>query len=591
MDRPTSPGLALTDFIDVGTLQMLQDRFSALTGVATSVLRPDGAPITRPAGECEFCALMRASPKAGEACRQSHARAAGGVSGRDPACQMECHAGLAQFAAPIVVRGQHLATLLMGERPRVPLSDDAIARLAADFDMNADELRRAAGALRPWSDRDMKVAMDFLQFLANGLARRCWQEAQLHDRVMELSTLHRLSSMLADTTELQDILDRSAELVVEVLGVKAASVRLLDEETGELSIAAVRNLSPEYLSKGRISVKNSPIDEIALREGIVYVPNQPDDPRTVYPAEARREGIVSALVAAMTYRGKSVGVMRAYTDRPREFSASEQSLLRTMASQMAAAIIHARLRRDALEAERLERQVAMASAVQRRMLPAVPPRHAHLEFGAVYRPSLALSGDFYDFLELPKGNIGVSIADVVGKGIPASLTMASVRATLRAHAKSIYDIDKIIAEVNRQLCRDTQISEFVTAFYGVFSPDGRRFTYCNAGHEPPLLLRGERIETLDAGGFVLGIDAEAKYDKGIAALRPGDVVLMFTDGIVEGINFDGEAYGRVRLKASLIEHRGLPAQNLAGQILWDLRRFRGLADQSDDISIVVIKVI
>lgn len=586
---PPKP-LQLTDFIDAGTLQTLQDRCAALSEVATSFLRPDGQAITRPAMESEFCQVMKSSPSGAAACRESHCRAAAGVTSRDIACEMQCHAGLAQFAAPIVVRGQHLATLLMGERPRVPLTDDAVAALAAAHGMNADELRRAAWALRPWSDRDIRAAVDFLQFLATALARRCYQESQLQDRVMELSGLFRLNSMLAEATDLQTILDRSAQLIVDVLAVKASSLRLLDEETGELSIAAVHNLSPEYLNKGRISVKNSPIDEEALQTGMVYIANQPADPRTVYPAEARREGIVSALVVAMKYRAATVGVMRIYTDRPREFTPSEQSLVRTMASQMAAAIIHARLRRDAADAERLERQVAMAGAVQRRMIPAAAPKHAHLEIGAVYRPSLALSGDFFDFLELPRGNLGVSIADVAGKGIPASLTMASVRATLRAHAKSIYDIDRIMAEVNRQICHDTQISEFVTAWYGVFAPDGRRITYCNAGHEPPLLLRGERIERLDVGGFVLGIEQDAHYDKGIVHLQPGDILLLSTDGLVEGMNFDGEAFGRERLREAMLQHRGLPAQSMASQVLWDLRRFRGLAEQSDDISIVLIKV-
>jgi len=503
---------------------------------------------------------------------------------------MECHAGLTQFAAPIVVQDQHLGTILLGERPRTPLSEDNIRRLAREFDLNLDELRRAAWALRPWSDPDMQPAVEFLSYMANALARRCYQEVQLRDRVQELSALYRLSSMLAGTADVQSILDRSAQLIVEVLGAKASSIRLLNDSTGELKIQAVHNLSPQYLNKGGISVRTSPIDIEALEKGIVYIGNQPEDPRTVYPAHARAEGIVSALVAAMRYRGTSIGVMRVYTGEHREFSSFERSLMQTMASPMAAAIIDARLRQEALEAERLEQQVSIAATIQRQMIPATPPRHPFLDIGAVYSPSLELGGDFYDFIELPHGNLGLTIADVAGKGIPASLTMASARAALRAHAKSIYDIDRIMSEVNRHICRDVNISEFVTAFYGVFSPDGRRLTYCNAGHERPLLLRDLCVAPLEVGGLMLGVEPTAKYDKGLLHLRPGDVLLFSTDGLPEGMNFTDEMYDRHRVIDSLRTHYHLDAGSIAKQILWDLRRFRGLAEQSDDVSIVVVKV-
>ncbi|MEE8170479.1 MAG: PP2C family protein-serine/threonine phosphatase, partial [Phycisphaerae bacterium] len=188
-------------------------------------------------------------------------------------------------------------------------------------------------------------------------------------------------------------------------------------------------------------------------------------------------------------------------------------------------------------------------------------------------------------------NLGVVVADVVGKGVAASLMMASVRAALRSHAKSMYDIDRIIQQVNRDFCRDTLISEFVTAVYGVFSPDGSRFTYCNAGHEPSLLLRGGRITRLETGGPVLGIDPNAEFEKSVVELHSGDVILLFTDGLPEGLDFDETAYGRARVEESLRRHAALDAPEMAAQVLWDLRRFRGLADPSDDVTIVTVKVV
>src|SRR6185436_5492614 len=143
---------------------------------------------------------------------------------------------------------------------------------------------------------------------------------------------------------------------------------------------------------------------------------------------------------------------------------------------------------------------------------------------------------------------------------------------------------------NKQMCRETTVSEFATAFYGVITPDARRFTYCNAGHDPPLLLRDGKLTHLGTGGMVLGVDMAATFQREVVALRSGDVVLLYTDGIVEGLNFEDERFGRERLAQSLTRNANEPAQLVAQNILWDLRRFRGLADRTDDVSLVVLKI-
>lgn len=581
--------MRLTDFVERETLQELQDAFAGLTGVAISIRDADGAPITRSAGESEFCRRMLAGESSAAACRASHAAAAAAPCSGD-ACRIECHAGLTQWTAPIALSGRRLGAIVVGDRPSVPLTDDHVRALAKQHRLEFEPLRRAAWGMERWSDRDMQAASRFAELMATALARLCQQEHELRQRVEELGTVTGVSALLADERDLKEVLHVAARLVADVLRARSLSIRLLDEETGELKIAAVHNLSDAYLDKGPLHAKQSPIDTAALAGEVVYVADMPTDPRTIYKDEARREGIVSALVAPLSYRGKRIGIMRVYSDAPRVFSPLDASLLKAVAGQVAAAVIHARMRRAQRDAELLERQVRLAGDVQRRMIPAKPPSHARLEFGCVYRPSFDLGGDFYDFLAFPGGHVGVAIADVVGKGVPASLTMASVRAALRAHARSIYDIDRIMIETNRQLCRDTLMNEFVTAFYGVIGADARRFTYCNAGHEPVRLLRGGRFESLDAGGLALGIDADATYDMGVVDLRPGDLLVFVTDGVVEAIDYDGRQYGRDRLSDSIVQHSALDAPHLAQQLLWDVRRFAGLAKQSDDLTVVVVRV-
>ncbi len=372
--------------------------------------------------------------------------------------------------------------------------------------------------------------------------------------------------------------------------VKSCSLRLFNEDTGELVIKAVYNLSPEYLSKGAVRVTENPVDAQALSGQTVYMEDVPNDPRVRYPEEARREGFRSGLVTGMFYRGRPIGVLRVYTGERHRFSAFEAGLLRAMAAQAASAIETARLYQEELQADRVRKQIAMAGDVQRRMIPSEPPHHPALTFGTIYQPSLSVGGDFYDFIALPHGQTGIAIADVVGKGIPAALMMASVRSVLRATAQSGRGLARVIETVNRHMARDTLASEFATLFYCVISRDGRRLTYCNAGHNPPLLLRDGTITELTAGGLVIGINRDERYGQSRVGLQRSDVVLLYTDGITEAANFEGKSFGVNRLTESFRKYGHLEAQQVVKNILWDVRRFVGLAEQGDDQTMVAIKV-
>jgi len=584
-------GLQLTDLLDVNTLQEIQDRFAAVTQVAVSIRDRDGRTLTRPSGMNPFCRLMATSAAARKACRDSFLAAVRNAGDQTKPVAYTCHAGMMQYAAPVWVDGQHLATIIMGDLPPRRLDPQEIDTLAEQYRIDREALVRALERVLPWSDQQIAAAVGFLQLLANTLARFCHQEYQLRKRVDELGTVYNLTALLAGTRDLNEILQVAARNVAEALRVKACSLRLLDRETGELKIAVGHNLSAQYLSKGVVKVSENPIDAAALSGQTVYIADITRDSRIRYPEAAQAEGLVSGLVTGMIFRGQPVGVLRVYTGEPHRFSPFEVSLLRAVAAQIAAVIENKRLTDEAIRAEIVERQIKTAAEVQRRLLPAHPPKHPHIAFGCVYQPCFELGGDFYDFIELAGGHLGVAIADVAGKGIPASLLMAAVRSALRAWAGSVYHLDEIIARVNHQLGRDTLSHEFVTLFYGVFSPDGRRLTYCNAGHDPPLLVRQGRIERLEIGGMLLGTAPDTTYQRAVVDLRPGDVLLFYTDGVVGALNFVGEAFGRERLNESLLRHAALQGQAIAPNVLWDVRRFAGLSDLTDDITMVSAKVV
>lgn len=419
--------------------------------------------------------------------------------------------------------------------------------------------------------------------------KRSKKDHTSHETSDDLRVVHELSALLTGTLDLQQIFDLTVKKVVEIMPVKACAIRLLNEETRELVIKAVCNLSQRYLNKGPVILEENAIDAEAFTGKIVYIEDAPNDPRTRYPENARREGIVSGLSVAMTFRGQTVGVLRVYTDKKYRFHESEKMLLRSIGSQAASAIINARLFEEHTAAEKFQRQVDIAGEIQRRMLPDAPPPHAGLEFGCVYDPTLQVGGDFYDFLNLSKNQIGLCVADVVGKGIPAALMMASVRSALRAFAHYGSDLQEVMTQINRHMCRDTLVSEFATIVFGYFSGDGKKLTYSNAGHLPILLLRDGQYTELITGGMVIGVDPTSEYEVETIDIHTGDILVFVSDGVTEAMDFQDQLYGWDRLLQSIQKHQALNANLLAQQILWDVRRFAGLAEQSDDITIVVVK--
>ena len=464
-----------------------------------------------------------------------------------------------------------------------------LAALAEKLGVEAKQLKQAVGQLMR-SPGAKPAAIQFLFLLANAIARLCYQEFQLRRRINELTAVYNVTMMLSDARDLENVLQRTVKVVCEVMETKACSLRLIDDERDELVIKAVYNLSPRYLGKGQIRLSQASIDLQALTaKGYEYVKNMETDPRVGFPLEAKQEGIVSMLSVGLRYKGKAIGVLRVYTAQEQTFSQFQIELMKAVAAQAAAAIENARLLQESLPAQALERQVQMAAQVQQRMVPGTPPTVEGSDLAAVYVPCFELGGDLYDFIELPYDNLGLVIADVSGKGVPASLTMAAVRAALRAQVDNVYYLNEAVRRINLMLCRDSRPGEFVTLFYGVLDRRNRRLTYCNAGHPPGLILRGGQIIELNSDNLVLGIDPDEKYVQSLIDLRSGDMLLLYTDGLTDAMNFQNERFGRQRV-VEAFKQGGASAEAVAQAILWSLRRFAGLAKRIDDITMIVAKV-
>lgn len=476
--------------------------------------------------------------------------------------------------------------------PAVPDSRDA-RRVEVTFE--AEMLGYVVSDFAAATDAESSGRLERLQrLMVEMLARLCDRQKELHTRVDDLVTLFRVTAEFAAQRDLTSLLDLIARTVVEAMKAKACSIRLLSEDHSELLIQAVAGLSPEYLDKGPILLKDSKIDaEVLSGPKTVYIRDERTDPRVLYPAEARAEGIVSALCAPLVYKGHPEGVVHVYTGQPHEFDWFEISLLESIAAEAAAAIVNARLHREAVDSADMRRQVRLAAQVQKQMIPSEPPKIAGLDIGAIYVPCFELGGDFYDFIDLPPDNVGVALCDVAGKGVRASLMMASVRASLRAHAENIYEMSDVLARVNRDLCAGTLTGDFATLFYGVLDVRTRLFTYANAGHTPPVVFSSDGARHLTTGGPILGIDPDFQWRQDAFVLRPGDVMLGFTDGLPEAMNFEDESFGYPRTERAALAaiEKGRSAAGIVNDTLWEMRRFAGLQTRLDDLTLIAIKVL
>ena len=404
--------------------------------------------------------------------------------------------------------------------------------------------------------------------------------------------IYQLTTLVAGGFALGEVLDKLARAAVEITGASACSIRLLDDETGELKMRSTFGLSEEYRNKGPVT-KDDPVIKAAFAGQAVIIDDMRDDDRVKYKQASKKEGIVSQLTVKMEFKNKPVGALRLYRPTYGGFTESDISLARSVASQCAVAIINAKNYARALQGAQIAEQMRLAGIIQRRMIPQTAPKMPGLSIASVYKPCFGIGGDLYDFIKLDEDSIAVIIADVIGKGIPAALMMSSFRGMIRAYADGghkRHTLAEIIKKLNATACQECKDGEFITMFYAIINTKAKTITYCNCGHEPALLLRQGKIRELKKGGLVFGVLKDAVYEIETIELKAEDRLLFYTDGLIDAVNFSGRTWGVQNLYKIFRQFAAGSADQIVNNILLYRRRFIGLAHQIDDTSIVAIKV-
>ncbi len=317
------------------------------------------------------------------------------------------------------------------------------------------------------------------------------------------------------------------------------------------------------------------------------------------------------LLQPIKIKDQLVGILSLGQCRVRhEYTATDKEMLMSVASQLALVIENARLTERMVADERLRRELALASEVQKRLLPSQPPECVSVELAGFCQPARGVGGDYYDFFKFDNQQLGIAIADVAGKGIAAALLMSTVQATLRGLStespnhlnESNESLANMVATLNRLLVNSTGGSNYVTFFYAQFDQSTQQLAYVNAGHNPPFLFRANEdglqtvlatsvngFKKLDAGGMFVGMFDHLRYEQEVIQMQSGDVLIAFTDGLPEAQNNEGEEFDDLRIQQALIETARLPVNEIRDEILRRVKDWCDGAAQYDDLTFIVLK--
>jgi serine phosphatase RsbU (regulator of sigma subunit) len=274
----------------------------------------------------------------------------------------------------------------------------------------------------------------------------------------------------------------------------------------------------------------------------------------------------------------------------REFSTDDLNLLTIMANQAAFRIVSALLA-EAEEAEKLiRRDLSQAADIQKRMLPDQSPEVPGADIAGYNAACRTVGGDYYDFFPYPDGRVGLALGDVSGKGMPASLMMMGLQARIQVLAEDPKDLGAFMMRLNKATCVKCPSNRFITFFFCVLDPRSGELRFANAGHNPPIIVRANGdVKMLEGGGPVLGILSIAPYSEDVEHLNPGDMLVLYSDGVTEANNLEYEEFDEERFIEVLKKHRDRPAAEIVPAVMSALAEFAGAAPQADDITLVVAK--
>jgi len=417
------------------------------------------------------------------------------------------------------------------------------------------------------------------------------ENAQLYTRTTKqariLLLLNEIARELTSILNLDELLGRIAELLRRLIDFQMFSILLLDSSGEKLQHRFSLRFNENVHVKQEIPLGRGLVGYAAETRQAVLVPDVSKDPRYIEGNPETR----SELVVPLIYKDKVIGVLDLEHTRRGFFTDDHRRTMITLAAQVAIAIENARLYEEiARQERRLERDLALARELQMRLLPQTLPKLAHLELAAKFTPARAIGGDLYDFIPYSLSRLGIVIGDVSGKGAPAAIYAALVSGILRSHAPIEPGPAEMLSAVNLSLAERHIEAQFVSLIYAVWDDEHRTLLVANSGLPRPVYVHDGKNSVIEATGLPLGLFDDADYDEFRFKMKPGDMFVFFSDGILDSRNRKGELFGRGRVEKIIADCAGRSADCVVDSLFKAAAEHSAGVETFDDQTVVAIKV-
>jgi len=408
-------------------------------------------------------------------------------------------------------------------------------------------------------------------------------------QVPHLRALVEASKILNSTLDLDHLLELILEVATREMQADRGTVYLLDKQAGELRARIAQGLESRIL---RVKVGEGISGKVAETGETVRIEDAYQDPRFAQKFDAKSGYRTSSMLCTpiRNKTGEIIGVIQLLNKTVGTFGREDEIFLNALTVHIAIALENAKLHALLVDRQRIRTELELARQIQQNLLRPPPQRWHRYRMAARADTCYEVGGDFYDFLPISHSTLWVVIADVSGKGISSALVMSTVQASLRALLVGVHSFERLLEQMNPMIQDFTGGNLYVTLFLGLFDSESRKLHYINAGHNPPVLVRADgRFELLEEGGTVLGLLPGVKFTRAQTELQSGDVLLLYTDGVVEACNPADEMFGVEGLLRSVEASRpDFTPETILARILANVREFSAGEPPADDQTLVVI---